>query len=280
MKRILLPTDFSDNALNAIRYTLQLFKAERCTFYLLNTYTPAVYQAEYILHSPGQIGLGDVYQANTMEDLAGLENRLITEFDNSGHSFVKLSAFNVLIEEIVETVEKENIDLIAMGTQGATGAKEIVLGTNTVHVIRRAPCPVLAIPAHFEYRAPTSILFPTDYEVHFQALHVKELIGIAKAHHAKTHVLHVVAPDGLTPLQQKNKMRLQQLVDVVESESHEVPDQEIIPAINTFMVATKSDLLVMIQNEHHFLERLFIEPIIKKIAFHVEIPFMIIPFQD
>ena len=59
MKKILLPTDFSDNAWNAIEYALKLFKDEVCTFYLLNTYTPAVYNIEYVLVNPAQFGLVD-----------------------------------------------------------------------------------------------------------------------------------------------------------------------------------------------------------------------------
>jgi len=57
MKKIILPTDFSYNAYNAISYAMNLLKDEEATFYLLNTYTPAIYQTEYLLHSPGQIGL-------------------------------------------------------------------------------------------------------------------------------------------------------------------------------------------------------------------------------
>ncbi len=215
-----------------------------------------------------------------MEQLNALEHQLMSKFNNTKHHFIKLSAFNVLTEEVLETVKNENIDSIVMGTQGATGAKEIVLGTHTVHVIRRAPCPVIVVPAHFNYRAPATIVFPTDYEIQYQANHVKELIGIAKTNHGKTNVLHISAPDGITPIQLKNKTRLEQLLDVIDCTYLDMPDQEIIPAINSFISTIQADFLVMIQNEHNFLERLFIEPVIKKIAFYVDIPFMVIPFQD
>ena len=51
MKKILLPTDFSENALNAIDYALQLFKDETCAFFILNTYTPMIYNYEYQLNA-------------------------------------------------------------------------------------------------------------------------------------------------------------------------------------------------------------------------------------
>jgi len=74
MKRILLPTDFSDNAYEAIAYAINMHKDVKCTFYLLNTYTPAIYRTEYLIGSPGQIGLGDVLQESSMSRLEKLKN--------------------------------------------------------------------------------------------------------------------------------------------------------------------------------------------------------------
>ena len=48
MKKILLPTDFSDNAWNAIVYALKLYKNQKCKFVLLNTYTPMIYNIDYM----------------------------------------------------------------------------------------------------------------------------------------------------------------------------------------------------------------------------------------
>ena len=142
MKRIILPTDFSDNALHAIRYALLLFKEEECTFYLMNTYTPAVYQTEYLLHSPGQIGMGDIYQSESQEQLENLQKKLETENKNPKHSFMTHSAFNILVDEVSTMAENEEAHLVVMGTQGASGAKEIFLGTHTVHVIKKSKIPV------------------------------------------------------------------------------------------------------------------------------------------
>ncbi|MCK5442893.1 MAG: hypothetical protein KAJ23_13470 [Maribacter sp.] len=45
-----------------------------------------------------------------------------------------------------------------MGTQGATGAGDILLGTNTRHVIKKAACPILAVPSDFTYKTPTDFI--------------------------------------------------------------------------------------------------------------------------
>jgi len=277
MKRIILPTDFSDNAYNAICYAINLFKEEECTFYLLHTYTPAIYQAEYVLHSPGQIGLGDIYQENSLSQLKDLKKQLIAEFNNKKHTFMVHSAFNTLVDEIMETSKNEKADMVIMGTQGATGAKEILIGTNTVHVIKNACCPVIAIPPNFKYETPKEILFPTDLEIDYQEEQLKVLESLAKQHISRIDVLHVSTGYDLSEKQLKNKTKLEGIFGRIAHLYHEMPNQEIITSINNFQQKNKVNLLVMVQNRHTFFERLFLEPVIKKLGFHVSIPFMVIP---
>lgn len=277
MKKIILPTDFSDNAFNAIRYAVLLFKDVEASFYLVNTYTPAIYQAEYVVHSPGQIGLGDVLQENSLSQLADLMKKLETEFKNPKHLFIPHSAFNVLVDEVVELAKKENTDLVIMGTQGATGAKEIFLGTNTVHIIKKATCPVIAVPSGFEYEIPKEILFPTDYEVDYQKAQLQQLLDIAEIHISSIEVIHASSGYELTQNQLNNRKKLNDILAKTAHLFHDLPNQGVIAAINNFQLKKRMNFLVMIQNKHTFLERLFIEPVIKKIGFHVKIPFMVIP---
>ncbi|MGB5818980.1 MAG: universal stress protein [Saonia sp.] len=277
MKKILLPTDFSENAYNAISYALKLYKNQECAFYLLHTYTPAIYQAEYVLHSPGQIGLGDIYQTRALTQLEDLMKKLDKEFKNPKHIFVPHSAFNLLVDEILEMVENEKMDLIVMGTQGATGAKEILFGTHTVHVIKKTSCPVIAIPPNFEYEAPKEILFPTDYEIDYQKEQLQELLDIGKNHISRIEVMHVSSGYDLTEAQEKNKSKLDEILDTTAHLFHDMSNQGVIDGINNFQLKKKMNLLAMVRNKHTFFERLFIEPVIKKIGFHVTIPFMVIP---
>ena len=279
MKRIILPTDFSDNSINAIKYALKLFKDQETTFYLMNTYTPAVYQTEYVLHSPGQIGLGDVYQSDSIEQLEELEKSLNKEFKNPKHRIMTHSAFNILVDEVLSMTENEGANLVIMGTQGASGAKEIFLGTHTVHVIKKSKCPVIAIPAEFEYEAPKSVLFPTDYEVDYSSDQMKEFLEILKSQESFVHVVHIATGYGLTDLQVENRNKLEQLLRDIPHKFYELPGQEIIQGINNFQKEYDVQLLMMIQNKHTFIERIFIEPVIKKIGFHVDIPFMVLPHK-
>lgn len=275
MTRILLPTDFSDNAYEAIAYALSLYKDIKCTFYLLNTYTPPVYHTEYLLGSPGQIGLGDVMQESSVTQLQKFKEQLEKKYKNPKHTIIVRSAFNTLLGEISDTVEAEKIDLIVMGTKGATGAQEILFGTNTVHVIKKAKCPVMAVPPKFEYEAPKEILFPTDYEIEYEKEMLAALLLISSKHKSRINVMHVRTGYDLNIVQKSHKNQLEKLLGN-NALFHEVPDNGIIAAVNGFQDKEKINLLVMVQNKHTFMERLFIEPVIKKIGFHVTVPFLVL----
>lgn len=280
MIKIILPTDFSDNAYNAITYATQLYKDVEATFYLLNTYTPTVYQPEYIIHSPGQIGLGDLYQKNSETQLETLKTRIAKEFANEKHTFFTHSAFNLLVNEIAEIIKNENADLVIMGTQGATGAKEIFLGSHTVQVLKKVNCPLIIIPSNFVYENPKEIMFPTDYEVVYQRDQLKELLSIAENHQSSIEVIHVAEGYELKETQERNKQKLDVVLGKIAHLHHDLPNQTVIAAINSFQMKKRMNLLVMIKNKHTFFERLFIEPVIKKISFHVTIPFMVIPHYE
>lgn len=231
MKKIMLPTDFSDNSYNAIRYAVRLFSGIETTFYLLHTYTPAIYRTEYVLDSPGQIGLGDVYQESSQSQLEEMKTKLEEEFDNTAHTFITHSALSFLVDEVRETVKNEKIDLVIMGTQGATGAKEILLGTHAVHVIKNATCPVMAVPSGYEYENPTEILFPTDYEIDYQNEQMQQLLDIAKNHNSSIEIIHVSTGYDLTENQRKNKQKLKAVLSGNTHLFHDLPSQEIITAI-------------------------------------------------
>ncbi len=279
MMRIVLPTDFSKNAFNAIEYAAILFKDTTCVFYLLHAYTPPIYRVDYTLGSPGLLGLPDGHKYRAEAALDKTRKQIKSKHDNPRHEYVTHAAFNTLEDEIKTVVNKENIDLVIMGTQGATGAKEILFGSNTVHVLNKAIVPVLAIPSDFEFNLPKRILFPTDYEVDYTKTDFDLLLELSKSWGSKFHVMHVSPPDGLTALQKKNKTGLEKLMRESNHQIHDLPDQGLIEAINMFQEELPVDMLVMVKNKHSFLERLFVEPVIKNIGLHSKIPFLVLPYN-
>ena len=276
MKNILLPTDFSENSYNAIKYALQLFSEEECTFYLLNTYTPILYDNEYLVYSASQPTLTEIYKNNSLKGLNRILKRIKRNFPNEKHEFKRISSFNMLSDEIKEQVREKQIDLVVMGTKGATNADEILLGTHTVHAIKKVKCPLLAIPAHFDYRPPKEILFPSDYETDLPQL-LEILKGIATNNASVIHILHVYFGPSLTEEQEQRKKALGKMFKDNGHHFYSIADKSVPQAIYDFQEENDVDMLVMINNKHSFFENLLFRPVVNEIGFHVRVPFLVIP---
>lgn len=277
MKKILLPTDFSDNSWNAIKYALQLFKDELCTFYILNTYTPVIYQVEYVLVSPAEFGLIDSIRESSVNGIKKIHKRIKKEFNNSKHSFERISKFNSLIPEIKEQIDAESIELIIMGTKGATGAKEVLFGSNTVHVLKQVKCPVLAIPEDFAFENPLELLFPTDYGIDYQDRHLRPIKDIAQMYNSRINILHVTYGYDLSENQENNKLKLEIYFKKIAHLFHEISNQNVEDAISNFQIKTRVNMLIMINNKHSFFENLFFKNVINHLGFHLNVPFLVIP---
>ena len=276
--RIAIPTDFSDNAYKAAFFALEMFKGQPCRFYLTHTYTPAFYRAEYLLHSPGQIGLGDFYREKVMKKLRKFQKQLELKASDS-HEFFCHAAFNSLAEELNDMGRKETLDLIIMGTQGATGAKEVLFGTHAVQVLHKATCPVLVIPEEAEVDSLEQVLFPTDYTPDYARLPLNVLFYILGRLGVAMHVLHAYTSQDSEPDRQRARKELEKLLSPYRAEFTETGEMGILQAINTYARKVPIQLLVMVRNEHSFLENLLVTPVIDLIGFHSKIPFMVLPPQ-
>ena len=277
MKKILLPTDFSENSWDAISYISQLFKNEKCTLYLLNTYTPVIYHVEYVLVSAAEFGMVDAVKESSIKQLDAFKIRIKNTFKNPKHTIKTISAFNTLIPEINEVVVEKGIDYVAMGTKGATGLQEVLFGSNTVHAFKNIKCPLIAIPSGFAFETPYEVLFPTDYEIDYQDFHINPLIKLLGEYSSRVNVLIASYGYELSDYQKENKKKLEIYLNKTTNLFHSVSNQTLQDAINNFQLKTRVNLLVMINNKHSFFENLFFKSTINQIGFHLNIPFLVIP---
>lgn len=276
MKKIILPTDFSENAYNAIAYALQLFKDEKCNFYLLNTYTPVLYDSEYMYYTP-TMTIDDIYKTNSKKGLDRIERRVKKEFSNPNHTFEKVSVFNFLTDEINQMVEEKDIELVIMGTQGATGAKEILFGSQTMHTIKKATCPVLAIPSEYDYKEIKNILLPSDLSIGFKENQLQLLMSLAAEKNANLHILHVLKNDTLNETQETGKKELAKYFKDIKLDFHIVKADGVQEAIADFQKEYPVEMVSMINNKHSFFENLFFQPVVHSVGFHIKVPFLVIP---
>ncbi len=277
MKRILLPTDFSENAFNAITYAVQLLKYDACEFFLLHTYTPTFVSAGSMIDSYSALTLQKIAQENAKNNLDALEERLLKDFSNKNHTFTAITSFNMLIPEMKNIVAEHSIDFVVMGTQGATGAKEVFLGTHTMYAIKKMKCPVLAVPSNFSFEEPKEILFPTDYKVDRENKYLSLLRDLCETHISRLHMLNAYEGTPLTNEQIENKAFLDDYFAGNAHLFHVAAGTDVIGAVEQFQMKTMINFMVMFHNKHNFLENILFKPVINQIVYHTKVPFLVIP---
>lgn len=278
MKNILLPTDFSANSWNAIEYAIQLFQEEVCSISLLNTYAPIVFNIDHLHRDSAHGDTDNAFNSVSIEKLADWKKRITEKFgENPKHQFQIYSKFDTLISAIEDTVTENKIDLIVMGTQGATGAKEVLFGSNTVHVMDEIKCPILAVPSEFNYEKPFEILFPTDLKVDYTAFQMDIFIQITDMYQSNIHALFVSAEKDLTDKQNSKQLELAKNFKSVSFQLQHFQSKSVTAAIDQFQIDSKINLLVMVNNKHTFFENIFFKSNIHQVGFHIKRPFLVIP---
>jgi len=281
MLKVLLPTDFSENSRNAIDYALHFYKDIECTFYLLHTYTPTALRIDYILGSPAQVGLGDNWQVETEVQINEFRDELNGTNHNSKHQFITHIALESLLEEVLKVTTKEGIDIIVMGTQGASGVKSVFLGTKTMNVLKIAACPVLVVPNGCLYKEPTNVALATNFKRNFSAEVMMPIRRILSRFKAAMRIMHINEEERLDSIQESNRNTLDAYLGDFNPTYHWMPNfSNKTKSIQVFLKELEIDFLTMIQYDHDFFEGLMREPVIKKVSFCIEIPFLVIPVVE
>ena len=278
MKKILLPTDFSANSKNAIRYAIELFREDACEFILLNVYrVPYVTSPDLTYFDQQNL----VHLETSLRESAQINlKKLVEEFKpdcGKNHRFKTISEYNFLVDAVKNILKKEEIDLIVMGTKGATGAKEIFMGSNTGDLIMKVDCNLLAVPENVSYKEPKEITFPTDYLIHYKPADLDYLISIAQRHDATIRVLHVQNEE-LTKNQKKNRDQLKDLlIGKVKHEFYTLTNADFDTALNCFTQSRGDvDMIAIIARHYGFFERLFFRPKVEELSFHTKVPLLVL----
>lgn len=273
-RKILLPTDFSDNSWSAVVYALKLYKNEFCTFYFLNSTIIKVSMLSNLSNK-----LLKTMKDNAMKELLALKKLAEASDANANHDFQIILSSEDLITAIKKAIKERQIDLIIMGTKGATGAKEFFFGSNTVRVMKSNKfCPVLVIPEEFDFMEPKQIAFPTDFNRFYGDKELSPLKQLAELYNSKIRIVHINIEEKLNDIQEYNLMMLQSYLNHCEYSLHWMPKySNKTIEINDFIEELDINMLAMVNYKHSFIETILKEPVIKKIGFHPTVPFLVIP---
>lgn len=277
MKNILIPTDFSENSWNAIQYGINFLKKKRCNFYLLHVSMISYTTGADMPLIPSTDILEKTVLSQAKKSLEKLLKKIKKSFQNPKHHFFTVSNYNFFIEAIKEQVEEKEIDLIIMGTKGASGLQEVIIGSNAADLITRIKCPTLIIPENAQFKPVKEIAFPTDYNLYYQSNILDSIVKLIKMSNASIRVLHVAKKnEALTQFQTENKELLEDFFSFQKHSFHKVTNSKIEEGVQCFVESRGIDMIVMIAKNLNIFQRILFKPTVEEISYHTDIPFYVL----
>lgn len=274
MKTILLPTDFSANSLNAVKYAFSIFGNEKMKFILLNAYriTPISIE-EYVTEKPD-------FAKQSEKGLKKVLNSIEKNFPGKKFNIETISKLGYPVETMKKIVKRKKIDLTIMGTKGAHGLREVLIGSITSDAIKNLPCPILAVPEKAKFETMKNIAFAADLKSFTGKILLNPLFFIAKNFSSEISILHVQKKiNQVSRIEKKQKSKLNSLFRKIPHSFNIVEESDAVRGIENFISSRDMDMIAMISRKHTLIERFFNKSVTKKIAMHMRIPLLALKNQ-
>jgi len=276
MKSILVPTDFSKNSIRALKYVQILFAGMECNFYVLYVGTLLDTKRDTESFQETDESSGE----NTKGKLKELVKETRSHSTEANHFFFPLHEYGFFIPTIKKHLEENDIDLIVMGTKGASGLKEKVVGSNAGDVITRVQCNTLVVPVQAALAKPREIVFPTDFNIFYSLKILRPMEEMVKLGKAQFRIMNALKEgDGLNLEQEKNKEYLLDFMNDTFPENysfHTITNEKVKRAIQCFAESRDVDMMVMVAKNLNFIQQVLFDSIVEQISFHTKIPFYVI----
>lgn len=274
MKRILIPTDFSDNAKKAAEYAIRLF-ADEAELTLVHAYQ--------IPHSGANvlISVQDILEKDANKMLKDEKERLSEIFPQAGTDLILEARLGEPQEVLRRMYMDKEADLIVMGTQGATGLKGILLGSVASSVLERVHAPILAIPSEAELQLPKNIAFAAD-DKSLNDLSLPEVITeLAVKYAGHVHVVNVVSEEEARTVGVSSEAESKPIGSLknVGQTYHFLEDEDVVHGLDAFLEKHDVNLLALVNRKQDLFSMLFNRSVTKRMMLHAKTPILAIP-QD
>lgn len=264
MKTILVPTDFSHHAHTALLYAASLAKATSSKLLLIHV------QALPFM-------LSGVNQESSTHELKMLQDKIKMNPQTRNLATEIHSKNGNVVDTIIDFSTRNKVDLIVLGTKGASSIQEILLGSITKGVIRDSSCPVLAIPEHVKYQKTEKIVFVLDNAQINNKSSLNMLLEFAVIFNAEVKILDEIALDKETKTfdSVKNKNVEEHFNSVRHSLSLD-SNKNVMEGINEFIQQEDAGILALIARKQSLFDRMFNENIAGKMALNTPLPLLVL----
>ncbi len=266
MKRILVPTDFSDNTHSAIDFAIDIVNQVEGEIILLNTYKLARRAGMFI-------GVEKMMREESKTEMAKLVRKIKPQLKPKVTIKSKVVKGDP-IQTVVLAAKKLEVDLIIMGTQGASGLKEVFIGSTTNGVINNTKIPVMAVPSNFKHKPLETIVLSLSPNFSSLGHKIDPLILLAKLYNSKIKGIHINTSE--------KEVEVQKIVyDILEGTDHSYHEMKgstakINAILEQFVKDNNADMLCMIKQKRGFWENLFHNSVTTIEVFHSDVPILVL----
>lgn len=272
MKKILVATDFSAAAHNALKYAVEFAKATRGEIILYHVFSPPVIPVTEV---PFTVlpGAAELKEANTRL----LEKELNVCNGNQDIPVKCLTESGEAVYKIIEFATREKVDIIIMGMKRVGALREYLIGSIATSVINKSRIPVLIVPELYQYKKLEKIVFACDYDIQDTKilLPIKKLVGIFDAQLAVLNITEKMVP--VEAYKTLVGSKLEAFLQNTVRSFHFLQDEDVVHGLNKFILESNADILVSVTHKHNLIETVFRKDHTKKIAFHIEVPIFALP---
>jgi nucleotide-binding universal stress UspA family protein len=262
MLRILVPLDFSDTSINALRYAIHLFKKTTLEVTILNVY--GAQSTALMMKSIDGILIRDAErQLNTV----------IKEMESEAPEviFKTRLAKNYAVSAISELGNSGHYDFIVMGTKGVSGLKEVFIGSVAGGVITKTSAPVIVVPLDYEFKSLNHLVFAIGDDGVSDSAVSAPLRKLVELHQSNLEILHI-SQNGRPEF---DKI-IGSLTELKPTLTHKSGGGDLNQQLNVHIQNNDTDLLCLLRTKKDFLDRLFSGSVTLKQTFNSPVPLLIL----
>lgn len=260
MKQILVATDFSKSAANAMTYAMELavvLGKDVCAIHAIHP-TEGVNNNTY-----NAIFIEDYYNNKR----AALEEWVADFRNHKRYKHIKVTTVcdvGFLKRVLSKYIKAHPVDLLVMGVIGSTGISSIV-GSNTSSIVTKIKFPTLIVPLESKFAETPMITLATDFETRLSAIDVKTLNGMIKAFGSKKmQVLYVDEGDAEHP-RKRDEDRLRDLIKHTKLDFNYIKNDSPLDGIIDFVQHDHTDILCLVKHHHNVVYRLFTRSTVNRV---------------
>lgn len=265
--RILVPLDFSDSSLHALDAALTLADHKKDRISL-------VHVVEVVYDFASQAAIAMEKQDAESKKLA---KKIIQSHASKGVTMDYQQVEGNPILVLAQIAKEQKMDLIVMGTQGASGIKKSLIGTVTVGLLKEAPCPILVVPAKAALESITQFSLALEFAEHEPPM-LEKLAHWMNTWKGSLHLLHVKEEKGgfkeeLLTLGLKSYLK--EKFPELSAEVSSITSDKVTKGLADYM-EKQSGVLVMCPAEKSIWEQLFKKSQTVEMAFHTKTPLLVL----